>query len=200
MSSFTNALAVDALAIDALELMKSQNRPFMYLRILVENPDLRSLYESCVQAHNHKIMQNLDYPDAGFDLINPVRQTAVSGRVNKVELKVKCAATLLNGDTSSSSSSSSSSSVNTGYYLYPRSSISKSGIRLANSVGIIDAGYRGQLIAMVDVVYCSEYVLDAYDKMFQICAPSLIPIIAEVVDELGEKTQRGEGGFGSTGY
>ena len=194
MSSFTNALA-----IDALELMKSQNRPFMYLRILVENPDLRSLYESCVQAHNHKIMQNLDYPDAGFDLINPVRQTAVSGRVNKVELKVKCAATLLNGDTSSSSSSSSSS-VNTGYYLYPRSSISKSGIRLANSVGIIDAGYRGQLIAMVDVVYCSEYVLDAYDKMFQICAPALIPIIAEVVDELGEKTQRGEGGFGSTGY
>jgi len=189
MSSFTaNANA------NALELMKSQNRPFMYLRILVENPDLRSLYESCVQAHNHKIMQNLDYPDAGFDLINPVRQTAVSGRVNKVELKVKCAATLLNGDTSSSSS------VNTGYYLYPRSSISKSGIRLANSVGIIDAGYRGQLIAMVDVVYCSEYVLDAYDKMFQICAPALIPIIAEVVDELGEKTQRGEGGFGSTGY
>jgi len=193
MSSFTaNANA------NALELMKSQNRPFMYLRILVENPDLRSLYESCVQAHNHKIMQNLDYPDAGFDLINPVRQTAVSGRVNKVELKVKCAATLLNCDTSSSSSSSSS--VNTGYYLYPRSSISKSGIRLANSVGIIDAGYRGQLIAMVDVVYCSEYVLDAYDKMFQICAPALIPIIAEVVDELGEKTQRGEGGFGSTGY
>lgn len=193
MSSFTNALAINALALDAIELMKSQNRPFMYLRILVENPDLRSLYESCVQAHNHKIMQNLDYPDAGFDLINPVRQTAVSGRVNKVELKVKCAATLLNGDTSSSS-------VNTGYYLYPRSSISKSGIRLANSVGIIDAGYRGQLIAMVDVVYCSEYVLDAYDKMFQICAPALIPIIAEVVDELGEKTQRGEGGFGSTGY
>jgi dUTP pyrophosphatase len=193
MSSFTAN-------VNALELMKSQNRPFMYLRILVENPDLRGLYESCVQAHNHKIMQNLDYPDAGFDLINPVRQTAVSGRVNKVELKVKCAATLLNGGESSSSSSSSSSSVNTGYYLYPRSSISKSGIRLANSVGIIDAGYRGQLIAMVDVVYCSEYVLDAYDKMFQICAPALIPIIAEVVDELGEKTQRGEGGFGSTGY
>ena len=198
MSSFTananaNVNANVNVNVNALELMKSQNRPFMYLRILVENPDLRSLYESCVQAHNHKIMQNLDYPDAGFDLINPVRQTAVSGRVNKVELKVKCAATLLNGDTSSSS-------VNTGYYLYPRSSISKSGIRLANSVGIIDAGYRGQLIAMVDVVYCSEYVLDAYDKMFQICAPALIPIIAEVVDELGEKTQRGEGGFGSTGY
>ena len=37
-----------------------------------------------------------------------------------------------------------------GYYLYPRSSIVKTGLRLANSVGIIDAGYRGEIIAVVD--------------------------------------------------
>jgi hypothetical protein len=39
-----------------------------------------------------------------------------------------------------------------GFYLYPRSSISKTRMRLANSLGIIDAGYRGDLIAAVDTI------------------------------------------------
>jgi len=50
----------------------------------------------------------------------------------------------------------------------------------------------------VDVVYDNECYLNAYEKMFQICAPGLVPIVVELVDELGEKTERGEGGFGST--
>ena len=36
---------------------------------------------------------------------------------------------------------------NIGYYLYPRSSISKTPLILANSVGIIDSGYRGNIKA-----------------------------------------------------
>ena len=44
-----------------------------------------------------------------------------------------------------------------GYYMYPRSSISKTPLRLANSVGIIDNGYRGHLIAAVDNISDSDY-------------------------------------------
>ena len=37
--------------------------------------------------------------------------------------------------------------INCSYYLYPRSSISKTPLRMSNSTGIIDAGYRGEIIA-----------------------------------------------------
>jgi dUTP pyrophosphatase len=87
--------------------------------------------------------------------------------------------------------------------LYPRSSISKTNLRLANSVGIIDAGYRGHIMAVFDINNNNNiYVGKAYERYVQICAPGLIPITVEIVnsiEELGEKTERGEGGFGSTG-
>ena len=42
------------------------------------------------------------------------------------------------------------------YYLYPRSSISKTPFRMANSVGIIDSGYRGHLLAKLDCIQEKE--------------------------------------------
>jgi dUTP pyrophosphatase len=104
----------------------------------------------------------------------------------------------------------SGKNFNTGYYMYPRSSLSKTQIRLANSVGIIDAGYRGHLMGMFDVVNIPDTVNDMeadyfgkeYDRYLQICAPGLVPIIIEIVNskqDLGDETERGEGGFGSTG-
>ena len=174
----------------------AHKRPHMILRICVEDLELRVHYERSVVAHNEKMQRNIDFPDSGFDLLTPFcidssvgSHKCISTKVNKVNLGVKCAAVLYDAEGNAS---------NTGYYLYPRSSISKSCIRLANSVGIIDAGYRGPMIAMVDVVYDNECYLNAYEKMFQICAPGLVPILVELVDELGEKTERGEGGFGST--
>ena len=179
------------------EFMRQQRRPFMELRLLVEDPELRTKYETYVTSHNTKMIENVDYPDAGFDLMTPYLKSSPVGshhfkchKVNKLDLGVKCSAVLYDG--------SGSGPANTGYYMYPRSSISKMCIRLANSVGIIDAGYRGPLIAMVDVVYADECFVNAYDKMFQICAPNLVPIVAVLVDDLGATTMRGEGGFGST--
>ena len=88
--------------------------------------------------------------------------------------------------------------------------MSKTALRLANNQGIIDAGYRGNLIGMFDCIYNDdesddrEYdcYMDAYSRMLQICAPGLVPIYAHIVDnieELGPSTSRGEGGIGSTG-
>jgi dUTP pyrophosphatase len=87
--------------------------------------------------------------------------------------------------------------------MYPRSSLSKTKLRLANSTGIIDAGYRGHLMGMFDLIGTDElYTIQQYDRLLQICAPGLLPIIVQVVnsvEELGEQTKRGDGGFGSTG-
>jgi len=55
---------------------------------------------------------------------------------------------------------------------------------------------------MFDVIYVNETNVNKLDRHLQICAPGLIPIIVEMVnsmEELGERTIRGDGGFGSTG-
>ena len=86
---------------------------------------------------------------------------------------------------------------NVSYYLYPRSSIAKTPLRMANSVGIIDAGYRGSLIAAVHNTSDTEYTIERGQRLFQLCSPTLEPITYEIVNTLSY-TSRGEGGFGST--
>jgi dUTP pyrophosphatase len=86
--------------------------------------------------------------------------------------------------------------------MYPRSSLSKTQLRLANNTGIIDAGYRGPLIGMFDCLTDDEYEVSSFTRLLQICAPGLVPIYVRVIDliaDLGPNTSRGEGGFGSTG-
>jgi dUTP pyrophosphatase len=92
-------------------------------------------------------------------------------------------------------------------FLFPRSSISKTNLRLANSVGIIDKGYRGSIIAKVDVLHIhdsnvSNDLTKKGKKIFQICSPNLEPIqeihILDIVDSLPSSI-RNTGAFGSTG-
>ena len=83
--------------------------------------------------------------------------------------------------------------------VFPRSSIRKYELILSNSVGVIDSGYRGELQA----TFKKENGLDslAYkvgDRIAQIMIIPHPPIEFEEVDELSD-TERGEGGFGSTG-
>ena len=83
--------------------------------------------------------------------------------------------------------------------VFPRSSIRKYELILSNSVGVIDSGYRGELQA----TFKKENGLDslAYkvgDKIAQIMIIPYPPIEFDVVDELSD-TERGDGGFGSTG-
>lgn len=85
------------------------------------------------------------------------------------------------------------------FTLEPRSSIYKTGFIMANSRGIIDRSYRGQLMAPVVSVGSKLNSVEKGTRLFQIIAPAL-GYIKEVayVDSLPE-TLRGEGGFGSTG-
>tara|TARA_B100001094_G_C17916084_1_gene663609 strand:- start:176 stop:622 length:447 start_codon:yes stop_codon:yes gene_type:complete len=87
---------------------------------------------------------------------------------------------------------------NVGYYLYPRSSIYKTPIRLSNSVGIIDAGYRGNIMACVDNHSNKDYKIEKGTRLFQICAGDLSIFHTDIVNNLSN-TNRNIGGFGSTG-
>jgi len=85
-----------------------------------------------------------------------------------------------------------------GYWLLPRSSLSKTPLRLANSVGLIDPTYRGSLIAALENTSDAEVTIPAGTRLVQIALPSLRPFRVEVVSSLDE-TERAAGGFGSTG-
>ena len=83
--------------------------------------------------------------------------------------------------------------------IVPRSSIGmKTGLRLSNSVGIIDEQYLGELGVLYDNISDSDYTIHAGDRIAQLLIFPSYHFKADVVDEL-QPTERGEGGFGSSG-
>jgi len=176
---------------------------YMCLQIYVkEDNKLKEKYLEYAETHNKKIMQNDEYIDSGFDIFTPCIIVPTLDKVNRFDFNIVCSATMMDNF----------KQTNTGYYMYPRSSLSKTRLRLANSVGIIDSGYRGNLIGMFDCLKYettdkiednkSNIEVNQYDRLVQICAPGLVPIYVTIVDtfeELGDKTMRGDGCFGSTG-
>ena len=196
MSEFANVRTSDNLST-IIDTVKNIYDKYMILKIFVDDTtndnELLNKYVEAAKAHNTKIQNNPTIIDAGFDLYAPSNEDIIDFpflSVTKLDFKIKCSAKM----------HKKSKTFNTGYYMYPRSSISKTPLRLANSIGIIDAGYRGNLIAMLDSD--EAYIGKKFDRYIQICAPSLVPIIVEIVDsleDLGEETARGIGGLGSTG-
>lgn len=181
---------------------------YMHLRVFVDgNPELYNKYSHEIHERNRKTFQNMEHIDAGFDLFVPFRKICDANRVvndryaplgqfctqnpvcNKFDFGIKCSAVVRERG---------GCSYNTGYYLHPRSSVSKGPLRLANSTGIIDSGYRGNIIGMFDSD-AHMFTVEQYDRIAQICAPSLMPIYVELVDYIDEETVRGGGGFGSSG-
>lgn len=84
-------------------------------------------------------------------------------------------------------------------YIYARSGLAiKSGITLSNCVGVVDSDYRGEVKVGLINLSDSEYTVTNGDRIAQmVIAPVIIPEIQEV-EEL-DKTERADGGFGSTG-
>ena len=86
--------------------------------------------------------------------------------------------------------------------VFPRSSIRKTNLQLSNSVGVIDSGYRGELQATFNKIQGIDNVeRENYKIGDRVCQIMIIPhptIEFQEVDEL-TNTERGEGGFGSTG-
>ena len=86
---------------------------------------------------------------------------------------------------------------NHGYMLVPRSSLSKTPLRLANSIGIIDKNYRGKVMVKVDNISNEDFTMAEGKCYFQIVAFNGVLPRYSLVSSVSE-TKRGDGGFGST--
>jgi len=82
--------------------------------------------------------------------------------------------------------------------LFPRSSISKTAHSLRNAVGVIDSGYRGEIMMKYDINTRNLPVYAVGDRIAQIIILPYPQIEFEEVGELSD-SERGSGGFGSTG-
>lgn len=82
--------------------------------------------------------------------------------------------------------------------IFPRSSISKTDLTLANSVGVIDSGYRGEISFRFKTTHGNPVKYKKGDKIGQLVVMSYPKVTLVEVEELSD-TERGTGGFGSSG-
>lgn len=83
--------------------------------------------------------------------------------------------------------------------ILPRSSMgTKTPLRLSNSVGLIDSGYRGELGVLYDNISDTPYAINAGDRIAQLLVMPSYRFQAKVVDILAD-SDRGETGFGDSG-
>ena len=82
--------------------------------------------------------------------------------------------------------------------LFPRSSVSKTSLSLANSVGVVDSGYRGEIMLKYRYVGGGNALYGSGDRVGQLMIIPRPQVELIEVEELSS-TDRGEGGFGSTG-
>ena len=144
----------------------------MKLLIKPFNSEIKSIY----LKHGH-----FHTGDAGIDLYAIEDQLIKCGKTEKIHFGIACE----NIDSNP-------------YLLIPRSSISKTPLRMSNSIGLIDAGYRGEIMAAVDNIKKEDYLIKKNQRLFQLVSMVGSPIDISLVDNLSE-TERGKGGFGSTG-
>jgi deoxyuridine 5'-triphosphate nucleotidohydrolase len=140
-----------------------------------------------ISTYNFTIMYP-PYENAGIDLCAAESWKSSPGDpVHLLDLGVR--AMLVKKDTG----------IPVNYWLLPRSSIFKTGHAMGNSVGVIDSSYRGVLKAPVFAHQTAASGFERGNRYFQIVAPDM-GYIGEVhrVKSL-PTTERGNGGFGSTG-
>ena len=152
----------------------------MYLLIKADNDEIGNRY----RLHTH-----FNPGDSGLDLFIPeginIKANSVS---NVIDLGIACAAYM-----------DENCEKPTSYYLYPRSSMgSKTPLRLSNSVGIIDSGYRGNIKIIVDNISDEDYFIPQGTRLVQLCDPSLNCSKFDMGSSLS-RTVRGTSGLGSTG-
>ena len=167
------------------------------LRIKIINPVAQEYYQT---KHNYD-------SDSGLDLYVLEDIVISLGETKKINLGIQCE--MVEG-----LDSVLMEYKNLPYYLYPRSSFSKTPLIMGNHVGIIDRDYRGNIIGVVKFMPTKDiwfefmqegnralmttYTIKKGTRLFQICANDLAPFTYTIVNTLSE-TSRGEKGLGSTG-
>ena len=82
--------------------------------------------------------------------------------------------------------------------ICPRSGLSEYGVTVANAPGVVDAGYRGEVMVRLTTTSTTPYQVHRGDRIAQLLIAPIFRPEVTVVDRL-DNTERGTGGFGSTG-
>ncbi len=146
------------------------------LELLPTTPEAASFYSTTSRSTDN----------AGVDLFVPETTSFEPGEKKLVSMRVKARMTDILGN-------------QVHYWMPPRSSISKTGLLLLNSIGVIDKTYRGELMAFLWNTTNKVVEVKKGDRLVQIVAPDMGDIIEAHVVESLDTTVRGEGGFGSSG-
>lgn len=148
---------------------------------ILPDENVRDFYENGVKNHNRE--------NAGFDLYCPRDISIPANSIGEINHEIKCEVIWKRIEDD-----------NVAYLLMPRSSISNTPLMMCNSIGLIDAGYRGYIIAKVRNFSNEAFEIKRGTRLFQ-----LVPInngfgwdSVNIVETLSS-SNRGEGGFGSTG-
>ena len=111
----------------------------MNLKIRPFNAQVKSIYANHGHFHDG---------DAGLDLFVINEQTIGPGESTLIHLEIAC-----------------ENSDGRPYLLMPRSSIAKTPLRLSNSIGLIDGGYRGEIMAAVDNIKDERYTVEPGQRL-----------------------------------
>lgn len=75
----------------------------------------------------------------------------------------------------------------------------KHGIRVAQGIGVIDADYHGEIGVILTNDSTEPYQIEPGERIAQLMFQPVVQVQLDVVDDFSTRTERGEGGFGSTG-
>ena len=177
----------------------------MYKESSKKNNELVDKYLECCEKNENDVDNDPDNDDvdndgddditycynSGFDLFCPTNIECTHINKYMLDHNISCSMTFKGRFV--------------GYYLYVRSSTPiKTPLRLANNVGIIDSGYRGNIKGCFDIIDTkNNFHFEKGNRYMQLCPPDIgKPMKVYIVDafhNLGKKNNRYCGGFGSTG-
>ena len=84
-------------------------------------------------------------------------------------------------------------------FIMPRSSLGIKGILPANVLGLIDSDYQGEMVVYLKNHSNEPYLVSNGDRIAQLVFLNVQDIVFKPMTKFSEITERGEGGFGSTG-
>lgn len=158
----------------------------------------------CAVTKLNKQVTGRDPTDSGFDLPTPLAAMVPPHKTVRVKLGVT--ATVRRAITYRAPDgewkTDERSAVRLPFWMPPRSSISKTPLILHNHIGVIDAGYNGELQAALYNTSDEPYEVQQLQRLVQIVSGDLTPFYKVTIHSHKEKpaaTRRGSGGFGSTG-
>lgn len=165
----------------------------LYLYVDKTIPELYENYKKHIESHNYRIDTD-PFPNSGFDLFVPENQSITHTPLSSYFLDFKIKTEMI-------IKTDENENIPSAFQIYPRSSLSKTPLMLSNHVGIIDSGYRGNIIGAFRCINVDHFYVQKFTRLLQICHPSLCKIRVILVENENDlsSTTRGNGAFGSTG-